>query len=77
MPETQISRELKQLEARIDARLSKIEAKQDQTNEILETWQAFKTGGRVITGFAKIATAILSVILFVKLGLVSLIGDHK
>jgi len=77
VPESQFTQALTQLEARLDARLAKIETKQDQTNEILETWQAFKTGGRIITNFAKFTTAILAVILFIKVGLVSLLEGHK
>lgn len=62
---------------RIERRLDEIDGKLDQMNGILETWQAFKTGGQIITWLAKVATALIGVIVFLKIGLISLLGGHK
>lgn len=65
-------------------RLGAIEKKQDEQcerldkmNGILETWQAFKTGGQIITWLAKIAAAVLGIVVFLKLGITSLLGGPK
>lgn len=68
---TQILAELADLKGQVATLAKHV----NDMNGILETWQAFKTGGQIITWMAKVATAILAVIVFLKLGLASLLKD--
>lgn len=74
MPEsqTQLAQILKEV-TELKAQVAILNKHVNDMNGILETWQAFKTGGQIITWVAKIATAILGIFVFLKLGLSSLI----
>lgn len=71
MQDAQLSKILTEL-TDLKAQVAILNKHVNDMNGILETWQAFKTGGQIITWVAKIATAILGVIVFMKLGLASL-----
>lgn len=74
MPETQsqLTQILQEL-ADLKNQVAILNKHVNDMNGILETWQAFKTGGQIITWVAKIATAILGIFVFLKLGLASLL----
>lgn len=64
----------------IVAAISQLEAKVDglalqvaETKEIVETWRAVRSGGKVITWLAKIAAAVIGLVVFVKAGAVALV----
>lgn len=69
MPETSFTKAIERLEARFDH----MEAEIANMRGIIEAWQAVKTGGQIITWTAKVATAVLGLIVFLKLGLSSLL----
>jgi hypothetical protein len=64
---------LTRLEAKVDGLVGDVA----DTKEMVEAWQAVKTGGKVITWLAKLAAAVIGLIVFAKAGAVALVDWGK
>jgi hypothetical protein len=66
----EILKAIAQLETKVDGLVGEV----SKTKEMVEAWQAVKTGGKVITWLAKLAAAIIGLIVFAKAGAVAMVG---
>jgi len=67
----EIARGLAEVKASLAAmhiELKAVADKVDETRDIVEAWQAVKTGGKVITWVAKVGAAVLAIFALVKVG---------
>ena len=63
-------RKMKKIQVENADKLDKVVEKQATMTEMVQTWDTFKTGGKVITSFSKFAAAVLVLIALFKTGLV-------
>lgn len=63
--------------AKIEAKIVTLGVDVAATKEMVEAWQAVKTGGKVITWLAKIAAALIGLVVFAKAGAVALVEWGK
>jgi hypothetical protein len=59
--------------ARIETQVAGLVNDVAETKEMVEAWQAVKTGGKVITWLAKVAAAIIGLVVFAKAGSVAMV----
>jgi len=64
---------LARLETKVDGLVDDVA----DTKEMVEAWQAVKTGGKVITWMAKIAAAIIGLVVFAKADAVAMVDWGK
>ena len=55
---------------RVENKVEELTEVVNQMREMVETWNAVKTGGRAITWLAKVAAGILALIVLAKAGMV-------
>jgi hypothetical protein len=58
---------------RIEGKVEALTDQVAQTREMVEAWQAVKTGGKAITWFAKVLAGIVAVIAIIKVSAAALV----
>ena len=65
--------EIAEMVTRIEHKVETLTEQVSQTREMVEAWQAVKTGGRAITWLAKVMAGIVAVIAIIKVSAAALV----
>ena len=65
--------EIAEMVTRIEHKVETLTEQVAQTREMVEAWQAVKTGGRAITWLAKVMAGIVAVIAVIKVSAAALV----